>query len=81
MAVVVDRVFSIRWAKWATWRISHADIEWFIVKFEETEGGKRSRPVRDEVRYTTLERSGDGLTGGKAVPQGCLRRGFPRSYI
>jgi hypothetical protein len=49
--------------------ISNADIAWFIVRFEEVEGGKYSRIVRDEVRYTTLERSVDGLTGGKPVPK------------
>jgi len=31
------------------------------------EGQKRTRIVRDEVRYTTLERSVEGLTGGKPV--------------
>ena len=35
---------------------------------EEVEGQKRTRIVRDEVRYTTLERSVEGLTGGKPVP-------------
>ena len=49
--------------------ISNADIAWFIVKFEEVPGSKYSRIVRDEVRYTTLERSVDGLTGGKPVPK------------
>jgi hypothetical protein len=39
------------------------------VKFEEVPGSKYSRIVRDEVRYTTLERSVDGLTGGKPVPK------------
>jgi hypothetical protein len=49
--------------------ISNADIAWFIVRFEEVPGNERSRIVRDEVRYTTLERSVDGLTGGKPVPR------------
>lgn len=69
MAVVVDRAFfdSIgEMDKVAD--ISNADIAWFIVRFEEVEGRKRARIVRDEVRYTTLERSVEGLTGGKPVP-------------
>jgi hypothetical protein len=37
------------------------------VKFEEMPGSRYSRIVRDEVRYTTLEWSVDGLTGGKRV--------------
>lgn len=45
-------------------------MPWFIVRFEGVEGGKRSRIVHDEVRYTTLERSVDGLTGGKPVRKG-----------
>jgi hypothetical protein len=49
--------------------ISNADIAWFIVRFEDVPGSKSSRLVRDEVRYTTLERSVDGLTGGKPVPK------------
>lgn len=69
MAVVVDRAFfdSIgEMDKVAD--ISNADIAWFVVRFEEVEGQKRTRIVRDEVRYTTLERSVEGLTGGKPVP-------------
>jgi hypothetical protein len=70
MAVVVDRAFfdSIgEMDKVAD--ISNADIAWFIVRFEEVQGSKYSRIVRDEIRYTTLERSVDGLTGGKPVPK------------
>ncbi|MES2353128.1 MAG: NotI family restriction endonuclease [Pseudomonadota bacterium] len=69
MAVVVDRSFfdSIGEMDNVT-DISNADIAWFIVRFEEVEGQKRTRIVRDEVRYTTLERSVEGLTGGKPVP-------------
>ena len=49
---------------------SNADIAWFIVRFEEIPGEKQSRMILDEVRYTTLERSVEGLTGGKPVPMG-----------
>ncbi len=69
MAVVVDRAFfdSIGEMDRVT-DISNADIAWFIVRFEPVEGQARMRMVRDEVRSTTLERSVEGLTGGKPVP-------------
>jgi len=69
MAVVVDRAFFDSIGEMDNVAdLSNADIAWFIVRFEEIEGQKRTRIVRDEVRYTTLERSVDGLTGGKPVP-------------
>ncbi|WP_321871970.1 NotI family restriction endonuclease [Paraburkholderia tropica] len=68
MAVVVDRAFFDSIGEMDDVPdISNADIAWFIVRFEEVEGEKRTRIVRDEVRYTTLERSVEGLTGGKPV--------------
>ena len=69
MAVVVDRAFFDSIGEMDNVAdISNADIAWFIVRFEEVEGQNRTRIVRDEVRYTTLERSVEGLTGGKPVP-------------
>ncbi len=69
MAVVVDRAFFDSIGEMDNVAdISNADIAWFIVRFEEVDGGKQTRIVRDEVRYTTLERSVEGLTGGKPVP-------------
>lgn len=70
MAVVVDRAFfdSIGEMDHVA-DISNADIAWFIVRFDEQPGEKRSRMVLDDVRYTTLERSVEGLTGGKPVPK------------
>lgn len=69
MAVVVDRAFFDSIGEMDNFAdISNADIAWFIVKFEEVPGQNRTRIVRDEVRYTTLERSVEGLTGGKPVP-------------
>ena len=70
MAVVVDRAFfdSIGEMDRVS-DISNADIAWFVVRFEEQAGLKRSRMVLDEVRFTTLERSVEGLTGGKPVPK------------
>ncbi|MCX8505936.1 MAG: NotI family restriction endonuclease [Alphaproteobacteria bacterium] len=68
MAVVVDRAFfdSIGEMDHVA-DISNADIAWFIVNFEELIGKKRFRLVPDEVRFTTLERSVEGLTGGHPV--------------
>ncbi len=69
MAVVVDRSFfdSIGEMDHVA-DISNADIAWFVVRFEESAGQTRTNIVLDEVRYTTLERSVEGLTGGKPVP-------------
>jgi hypothetical protein len=70
MAVVVDRAFFDSIGEMdRVPDISNADIAWFIVRFDEEPGAKRSRMVLDEVRYTTLERSVEGLTGGKPVPK------------
>lgn len=70
MAVVVDRAFFDSVGEMdRVPDISKADIAWFVVRFEDVQGSKYSRIVRDEVRYTTLERSVDGLTGGKPVPR------------
>lgn len=69
MAVVVDRAFFDSIGEMDNVAdISNADIAWFIVRFEEVDGGKQTRIIRDEVRYTTLERSVEGLTGGKPIP-------------
>jgi len=70
MAVAVDRAFFDSIGEMDNVSdISNADIAWFIVRFEEVAGQKRARIVPDEVRYTTLERSVEGLTGGKPVPK------------
>ncbi len=69
MAVVVDRAFFDSIGEMDNVAdISNADIAWFVVKFEEVDGQTQTRLVRDEVRFTTLERSVEGLTGGKPVP-------------
>jgi hypothetical protein len=70
MVVVVDRAFFDSIGEMdRVDDISNADIAWFVVRFEEPSGAKRSHMVLDEVRYTTLERSVEGLTGGKPVPK------------
>jgi len=70
MAVVVDRAFFDSIGEMDHVKdISNADIAWFIVRFEEDPDSKRSKMKLDEVRYTTLERSVEGLTGGKPVPK------------
>jgi hypothetical protein len=73
MAVVVDRAFfdSIGTMDDVA-DISNADIAWFVVRFEEAPGEARARLVRDAIRYTTLERSVEGLTGGKPVTLGAF---------
>jgi Restriction endonuclease NotI len=79
MAVVVDRAFFDSVGEMDNVAdISNADIAWFIVKFEEVAGSKYSRIIRDEVRYTTLERSVDGLTGGKPVPKSVFEERISR---
>lgn len=69
MAVVVDEAFydSIG-AMDEVDDISNADIAWFVVKFEEDATSGNARLTQHRVRYTTLERSVEGLTGGKPVP-------------
>jgi hypothetical protein len=68
MAVVVDRPFFDSIGEMdRVADISNADIAWFIVGFENAGHGELKRLIRDEVRFTTLERSVEGLTGGKPV--------------
>jgi hypothetical protein len=69
MAVVVDRPFFDSIGEMdRVADISNADIAWFILGFENAGHGETKRLIRDEVRFTTLERSVEGLTGGKPVP-------------
>lgn len=66
MAVVVDRSFFQAMGKMRTVpSISNCDVAWFVVQFEEVDGAYRL--VRDEVQYTTLEDSVEGLTAGVPV--------------
>lgn len=69
MACVVDRAFfdSLGEMDHAS-HASLADIIWFIVRFEDVPDSTQTRMIRDEIRYTTLERAVEGLTGGKPVP-------------
>ena len=68
MAVVVDRAFFDSMGEMDNVAdLSNADVAWFVVRFEEIDGETQTRLVADEVRYTTLERSVEGLTGGKPV--------------
>jgi Restriction endonuclease NotI len=69
MAVVVDRAFFDSIGEMdRVADLSNADIAWFVVGFEDVAGSPHARLLRDEVRFTTLERSVEGLTGGKPVP-------------
>jgi hypothetical protein len=68
MAVVVDQAFFDSIGEMdKVDHISNADIAWFVVKFAEVGDGSQMSMVQDKVRYTTLERSVEGLTGGKPV--------------
>jgi hypothetical protein len=70
MAVVVDRAFFDSIGEMDDVKdILNADIAWFIVGFDEVPGVMRSKMKLDGVRYTTLERSVEGLTGGRPVPK------------
>ena len=66
MAVVVDdSFFSSLGEMDAVDDVSNCDIAWFVVKYDESGGEARLR--RDFVRFTTLERAVEGLTGGDPV--------------
>lgn len=68
MAVVVDQSFFDSIGEMDNVpHISNADIAWFTVGFEEVKDSTQMQLVTREVRYTTLERAVEGLTGGKAV--------------
>ena len=66
MAVVVDRNFFEALGKMEGENdISNCDVAWFVIGYDET-----TVPVkltRDFVRFTTLERAVEGLTGGTPV--------------
>lgn len=66
MAVVVDSGFfeSIGRMDEAA-NISNCDIAWFVVKYEEHSSTAKLVPAF--VRFTTLERAVEGLTGGTPV--------------
>ncbi|MEW5796765.1 MAG: NotI family restriction endonuclease [Candidatus Zixiibacteriota bacterium] len=66
MVVVVDtRFFAALGRMDEVADISNCDIAWFVVEFEESKGTAKLVPAF--VRFTTLERAVDGLTGGTPV--------------
>lgn len=66
MAVVVDRAFFNAMAQMDTVaHVSNCDIAWFVVNYHQN--GPVAELVRDEVYFTTLERSVEGLTAGVPV--------------
>ena len=68
MAVVVDKhFFQALGHMEEVGDLSNGDIAWFTVDFEEDHVDRRFRLVRDNVRFTTLERATEGLTGGSPV--------------
>jgi hypothetical protein len=68
IAVAVDRSFFDSLGEIETVDdISNADIAWFIVGFDGESVADRSTLVCDEVKFTTLEKSVEVLTGGRPV--------------
>jgi hypothetical protein len=66
MAVVVDRRFFDAMGEMDDVAdVSNCDIAWFVVDYDEA--GTRAVLRRDFVRFTTLERAVEGLTGGHPV--------------
>jgi hypothetical protein len=66
MAVVVDESFFNALGEMDfVDDVSNCDIGWFVVGYEEARD--RAKLVPEYVRYTTLEKAVEGLTGGKPV--------------
>lgn len=66
MVVVVDRNFFEAMGEMdRVADISNCDIVWFVVKYRET--GTQAVLEPDLMRFTTLERAVEGLTGGSPV--------------
>lgn len=66
MAVVVDHSFFDSIGSMdAVDDLSNSDIAWFVVRYKEV--GPRAELEPDFVRFTTLERTVEGLTGGTPV--------------
>jgi hypothetical protein len=66
MAVLVDQSFYEALGRMDdVGHVSNCDIAWFIVRYEEADGGFHVVP--HEVRLTTLERAVEGLTAGGPV--------------
>lgn len=64
-AVIVDHAFFTAMPELnVVSHVSNADIVWFVLTYEPD--GIRLRP--ENIRFTTLEASVDGLTGGTPVP-------------
>jgi len=70
MAVVIDECFFHSLGKMDNVAdLSNADIAWFVIRFAEKESGNAVME-RVAVRFTTLERAIEGLTGGLPVSLG-----------
>ncbi len=66
MAVVIDRDFFRNMGPMLYVKdVSNCDVAWFIVRFDESK--QDAVLVEEEVRYTTLEQSVEGLTAGTPV--------------
>jgi hypothetical protein len=77
MAVVVDTSFIAAMGKIGRVEdITNCDIAWFVVKFNEQ--GPQPVLELDDIIYTTLEMTIEGLTGGTPVPLGEFERKIRR---
>jgi hypothetical protein len=66
MAVVVDEDFIRNMGRMRTVAdVSNADVAWFVVRFEESNGVVRL--TRDSLYLTELEAAVSGLIAGKPV--------------
>ncbi len=66
MAVVVDRRFFDAMGEMDDVAdVSNCDIAWFVLDYDER--GNQAVLRREFVRFTTLERAVEGLTGGRPV--------------
>jgi hypothetical protein len=77
MAVIIDRSFFDEIGQMDRVKdISHCDIAWFVVKYEEK--GTKVILEPDFVSFTTLEKTVEGLTGGTPVSLGEFERRIKR---
>lgn len=78
LAVIVDKPFFDALGRMDVANdISNADVLWFILSFERTNG--RFRLVPDRIHATTLERATEGLTGGVAVPKHVFEKALTKN--
>lgn len=65
MAIVVDEGFFASLGKMDDVALSNGDLAWFVVTFDDTSGDAVLKTAF--LRFTTLEKAVEGLTGGSAL--------------